>query len=1375
MVVTQRKYICSYCAKSFSRSEHRTRHERSHIGIKPYQCKICQHSFVRRDLVQRHIRTVHKLILLNKQEKILNQGIPDTSGTNDDGKLTDNNKGKRDLNELGDKSPLSPNSENLIFDGSNIIMNGNVVIPKNHPNSKELVLENLVRLFIKIKNDKIDNEQTNVDTSSNGKSTEINIHNIIDSNNSNNNRNNNNSSNNSNNHNNDDTTQEDGNSTTPSMGIFHTTSQDDSTDDKNNSNSNNNSNNKNEPPDNNTQSNQNISNNLDKFKQTDTIFNNWENYVIPGCPKEDIPLLRYFNKLGAKLNFAPNDKTPNSGNTTFYNNNYTSNSLNLLNDFNVGWNIIFNKLHWFNHYVCGNFAQQVDTTSDSVNIDFNKFFHINGDNPNITGNTNANTNSTDNTDRENLILTIIFIGSLIIDDSTGNRTNLISFNLNKFNFNHWSQLWHITTSSGNEHGFNTGVILYHNQQLLAINLLFWILVNCQQKNLVNQYFNLYQKILTDNLNYYSIMKNGQNQKENNELQYFLTENDWCCIIAIWCSTLQFNEKSFNNDSMRIYEMFIYNFHISTEINLYKFLVKRIDFFINHTKHKNILFFIPIVLYLECINSTFLIQQSNGNNPSTNSNISLMDDLHNLIIKLNQFFATNRNLMLSSNKSNSLSLNASLNLLNSNLAIDDWRKKILFSSAPSKFKKIINDYCNLPNNLNHWLLLDITWFEFMRSITSSDFVFKKNWYLDDTSVHSLFFDTNLINNNLIIVSLPIIILLLQPKQNFELNPLIIRFFNLIVDVMIIQLKIFAFDLNKTKINTVLRIQQLLINPIIQILIYCWYIIIYRMEGVSSSFVSQFELDAVNIFMRTYIINMEKRVDTDKLIENDINIILFVIDSMEYLGFHYLLNRVVTFIKNDIILNKLLSSSLVSNDLKFKIIDYIKQFPQLDDELQNTTGNFDSTTQMNTNPNINIINDTNINTSSGSSTKLNSNTAPISNSNTVGDSKNIGTGINLNNSVTINNNYNDKYNNNGYYFNLNSNTIPNSNNSNHFNEIDGSTHFNNNAFHSNHVFPTNNKYDNTSIQLFASDLTSPNSNNIPLNSTNNPGNLVPRDASTKQTLNLATSPITVSPYSAQRRGSVISITEDGKNFLLPPLNFDPEEIEASTTNIGSHANSTNLNMNNDNNSAKFKEPTSPIIRQRRRSSLSTTAMPLMTVNHNNTNLFKIYSYGNNSNNVTINDNNNNNTNTQINFNTSKNKTYSNNFNTLNNSVYNSMDNTNLNVRNDNFNDNNNFSTTNFNFNSGSYNSLNLNPMNNNNTQNMNTFITNSLSEKEPKIDTQIMGDGVKNSIKNGNNNDLMNNASNNINKSNDNDNDANNNNDEFNKKISSRHRQEHLFGI
>ncbi|PWW79628.1 hypothetical protein C7212DRAFT_169654 [Tuber magnatum] len=57
--VQERKYKCAYCSRAFSRSEHRSRHERSHTKERPFKCLKCRSTFVRRDLLLRHDRTVH--------------------------------------------------------------------------------------------------------------------------------------------------------------------------------------------------------------------------------------------------------------------------------------------------------------------------------------------------------------------------------------------------------------------------------------------------------------------------------------------------------------------------------------------------------------------------------------------------------------------------------------------------------------------------------------------------------------------------------------------------------------------------------------------------------------------------------------------------------------------------------------------------------------------------------------------------------------------------------------------------------------------------------------------------------------------------------------------------------------------------------------------------------------------------------------------------------------------------------------------------------------------------------------------------------------------------------------------------------------------
>lgn len=72
-MAAQKKYICAFCARAFTRSEHKQRHERSHTNEKPFHCTSCLSLFVRRDLLQRHCRTVHSIPTVgdNKRQKLL--------------------------------------------------------------------------------------------------------------------------------------------------------------------------------------------------------------------------------------------------------------------------------------------------------------------------------------------------------------------------------------------------------------------------------------------------------------------------------------------------------------------------------------------------------------------------------------------------------------------------------------------------------------------------------------------------------------------------------------------------------------------------------------------------------------------------------------------------------------------------------------------------------------------------------------------------------------------------------------------------------------------------------------------------------------------------------------------------------------------------------------------------------------------------------------------------------------------------------------------------------------------------------------------------------------------------------------------------------
>ncbi|OBS17591.1 hypothetical protein FPOA_11949, partial [Fusarium poae] len=50
---------CSICGQVFTRTEHLTRHERSHRGEKPFRCSLCGFASCRKDLLKRHIRRQH--------------------------------------------------------------------------------------------------------------------------------------------------------------------------------------------------------------------------------------------------------------------------------------------------------------------------------------------------------------------------------------------------------------------------------------------------------------------------------------------------------------------------------------------------------------------------------------------------------------------------------------------------------------------------------------------------------------------------------------------------------------------------------------------------------------------------------------------------------------------------------------------------------------------------------------------------------------------------------------------------------------------------------------------------------------------------------------------------------------------------------------------------------------------------------------------------------------------------------------------------------------------------------------------------------------------------------------------------------------------
>ncbi|GMM53806.1 hypothetical protein DAKH74_004220 [Maudiozyma humilis] len=805
MANAQRKYICSFCAKSFSRSEHRTRHERSHTGYKPFQCKICKHSFVRRDLVQRHIRTVHRVLLLAHKKEL-------EDSNNDGGTLASGSGAKTTIPTQftfvkGDTKISDTEGSPLKSPGPNKSNGSRKSSPDatGDEDSDDQALDNLVRQMINIRDTPKDRDP---ESPKRGKSSSISISSSSSS-----------------------------NATTKS--------------DSNNSNA------------------------LPSVDGLSTS-NRQLNKDMSSAALKQI----YLNPMNDFYNSHLTAEVIAKFHLSYY-------SDQLIKNFNAGVSFLCDKQLFVNSL--WTLFQGCECNNDLL---FKKVWFA------------ENANS------------LPLLGITLSCLGNAKKNNVYDQNL-------WVLCWNQAMSYSSEFG---------KPNILAISILIHIILEApQSQTTCLEVFQFFQQSLL-----YMI-----NQLDNTQ-----TVIDWIDVKSfdiwnmfdIWVLLIKTTD-TFDNASSIIYKWFLKQnnlFPDFSELTLYDFLNSR-NYVIEENMPLATLNTLPDTLYCEAYNTLF---NSTRNIYSVGS-FKSTEDLHSLIIKINQKFSNLTMKNVVSATSGNLNIKRSSEHLvnvhdpNYNLLFQEWKKNILLLRGPTRFNSLLIDYAILPQSNNHWLLWESTWYEFLKNLAPSELLYKKASFIQMQTIQNVYLDGSMINNNIALCTIPIIALLENNSKNTELYLINDLFVPYIIDVMAFQLKFFSSDLVSSQINGPTHIMGFLGNPMVQLLLYVWYSVIYKNNG-DSQVTSTIESDSVAYFVEKYIINTSQEIDADKLLEQDINEILFNTKSSSYVGFHCLIDSIASYIKNEVIIKKLFPIPSISQERRFKLFEFLKMFEPEDSE-SSTPGN------------------------------------------------------------------------------------------------------------------------------------------------------------------------------------------------------------------------------------------------------------------------------------------------------------------------------------------------------------------------------------------------------------------------------------------------------